>query len=188
MATTPISLLERLRQPDQPEAWTRFVKLYAPLLHYWASRLGLQDSEASDLVQDVFLLLVQKLPEFEYDRGKSFRSWLRRVTVNRWRQTHRKKALPVTEGGDVEVAGPEELDPAVAFWEDEYGRCIVHRVLELIREQFQPATWQAFWESVVRDRTPQEVARELGLSVNAVYVARSRVLACLRENLDGLLD
>jgi RNA polymerase sigma-70 factor, ECF subfamily len=188
MSTTPVTLLERLRRPDQPDAWRRFVDLYAPLLHYWASRLGLQESEAADLVQDVFVILVQKLPEFQYDPGKSFRSWLRAVTLNRWRETRRRHDLPVVQGEAGDRPGPDDLDPAVTFWEEEYRRCIVHRALALIQEEFQPTTWKAFWESVVCDRRPQDVARELGLTPNAVYVARSRVLACLREHLDGLLD
>jgi RNA polymerase sigma-70 factor (ECF subfamily) len=188
MSTTPATLLERLRRPDQPEAWKRFVDLYAPLLHFWASRLGLQDSEAADLVQDVFLVLLQKLPQFRYDPDRSFRSWLRRVTINRWREGQRRCRVPVVEGHADELPGPNELDPAYTFWEQEYRRCIVHRVLTLIQEEFEPSTWKAFWECIVCDRAPQDVARELGLTINAVYIARSRVLACLRDHIDGLLD
>jgi RNA polymerase sigma-70 factor (ECF subfamily) len=82
MDKTPASLLHRLRQPNAVDAWPRFVELYTPLLYYWAKRLGLQQQDAADLVQDVFVLLVQKLPEFAYDRHKSFRGWLRTVTLN----------------------------------------------------------------------------------------------------------
>ena len=76
---TPASLLERLRQPGQDQAWARFVDLYTPLLFYWARRLGCQESEAADLVQEVLLLLVRKLPGFTYDQHKSFRGWLRTI-------------------------------------------------------------------------------------------------------------
>ncbi len=64
MSTTPVSLLEQLRQPTAARAWPRFVELYAPLLYDWARRLGLQDADAADLVQDVFAILLRKLPEF----------------------------------------------------------------------------------------------------------------------------
>src|SRR5947209_13312864 len=76
MHTTSASLLHRLRQPSDKESWPRFVKLYTPLLFYWARRLGLQEPDAADLVQDVFTALVQKLPQFEYDPDRGFRSWL----------------------------------------------------------------------------------------------------------------
>lgn len=87
---TPASLLERLRQPAPESAWTRFVQLYTPLLFFWARRLGLRDADAADLVQDVLVLLVRKLPEFSYDRNKSFRAWLRTVTLNCWRNGARR--------------------------------------------------------------------------------------------------
>jgi RNA polymerase sigma-70 factor (ECF subfamily) len=83
MHTTPPSLLERLRQPAEQQAWERFVELYTPLIYYWAHRVGLEGHDAADLVQDVFTVLVQKLPEFHYDPQKSFRSWLHTVTSTR---------------------------------------------------------------------------------------------------------
>jgi RNA polymerase sigma-70 factor (ECF subfamily) len=91
---TPASLLERLRQPAQEQAWARFVQLYTPLLFAWARRLGLRDADAADLVQDVLVLLVRKLPEYTYDRNRSFRAWLRTVTLNCWRNRGRRAELP----------------------------------------------------------------------------------------------
>ena len=81
MDTTPVSLLERVRQGSDHEAWTRFVKLYTPLIFYWARRCGLQVADSADLTQEVFAALFQKLPEFTYDRQRSFRSWLRTLTT-----------------------------------------------------------------------------------------------------------
>src|SRR5437764_4917317 len=110
MHTTSISLLERLRQPGEAEAWARLVELYTPLLFYWARRLGLQEQDAADLVQEVFTTLVRKLPAFAYDRHKSFRNWLRTVLRNKWRQRTRARALPAEPGGaDVldRLAGPD---------------------------------------------------------------------------------
>ena len=94
---TPASLLERLRQPDAPDAWERLVLLYSPLIYSWARQVGLQETEAADLVQDVFVTLIQTLPTFEYDRRKSFRRWLRTIALNKWRDRRRKdERLPVT--------------------------------------------------------------------------------------------
>ena len=96
MTQTPVSLLERLRQPNSPEAWERLVLLYSPLIYSWARQVGLRQDEAADLVQDVFVTLLQTLPTFEYDRRKSFRKWLRTITLNKWRDRRRKEErLPV---------------------------------------------------------------------------------------------
>jgi RNA polymerase sigma-70 factor (ECF subfamily) len=188
MNTTSLSLLANLRRPDDNAAWNRFVELYTPLLFYWCRRAGLQDSDAADLVQDVLQLLVKKLPEFEHDRTHSFRSWLRTVTLNKWREQWRKRQpQPLGDGQDgaLEAVVP---DGAEQFWEAEYRQMLAGRALEIMRAEFEPATWQACWETVVRDRAAAEVAQELGISVNAVYLARSRVLRRLREELDGLWE
>jgi RNA polymerase sigma-70 factor (ECF subfamily) len=187
MHTTPVSLLERLRRPEEHQAWEQFVALYTPLLYHWARRAGLQAQDASDLVQDVLVLLLRKLPEFTYDRGKSFRSWLRTVTLNRWRQSLRKRGLPVGTDG-VNLNELPQDDPAAELWEEEYRRHLVRRALDLMRADFQPSTWKACWEYVVQGRPAAEVAAELGISVGAVHAARLRVLARLREELKGLLD
>jgi RNA polymerase sigma-70 factor, ECF subfamily len=85
MHTTPVSLLQRLGSSPTPAAWERFIRLYTPLLFYWARRRGLQEHDAADLVHDVLVVLVQKLPEFQYRPGKSFRGWMRMVLLNKWR-------------------------------------------------------------------------------------------------------
>src|SRR5262245_666931 len=92
---TPASLLERLKQPADQNAWARFVELYTPLLYYWARRAGLQEADAADLVQEVLGLLFQKLPEFAYDPGRSFRNWLRTVTLNKLRE-RRRRGSPIS--------------------------------------------------------------------------------------------
>ncbi len=90
MTKTPSSLLERLRQPFEPEAWARFVSLYTPLIYSWGRRVGLQESDAADLVQDVFVTLLQVLPTFTYDRHHSFRRWLWTVAINKWRKDRKQ--------------------------------------------------------------------------------------------------
>src|SRR5262245_37240779 len=82
--STSLSLLERLKRPRQKEAWDRFVELYAPFLHDWARRLGAQPQDAADLVQEVFVLLLAKMPSFSYDQSKTFRGWLRTLMRNKW--------------------------------------------------------------------------------------------------------
>jgi RNA polymerase sigma-70 factor (ECF subfamily) len=188
MDTTPASLLERLHQPGQAEAWERFVELYTPLLLYWAGKRGLQPQDAADLVQDVFTTLVQKLPEFTYDHRRSFRGWLRAVLVNKWRDRRRLRGLPLAPAGEADLAGVAGPDGLGAISEDEHRRLLARRALQIMQTEFAPTTWKACWECVVEGRPAAEVAVELGISENAVYLARSRVLRRLRRELDGLLD
>jgi RNA polymerase sigma-70 factor (ECF subfamily) len=189
MHTTPVSLLERLRDPAAEQAaWERFVQLYTPLLTHWARRLGLAGSEAADLVQDVFTLLVKKLPVFRYDPGQRFRGWLWTVTRNCGRARLRRCSVP-SEPADVEeLETSAEGDVADAIAAEEYRQYLTRRALELMQAEFQPATWKAFWEYVVQERPAAEVARELEITENAVYLAKGRVLRKLRSELEELLD
>jgi RNA polymerase sigma-70 factor (ECF subfamily) len=188
MNTTSVTLLERLRLPGEQEAWRRFVRLYTPLLLYWAGRLGLHEQDAADLVQDVFALLVRKLPRFQYDRGKSFRAWLRTVLRNVWRNRRPTRSPDQPETGGIDPPDRAGTDPADELSEAEYRQHLVARALELMQADFQPVTWKACWELVVNGRPAAEVAAELGTTANAVYLAKSRVLRRLRRELDGLLD
>jgi RNA polymerase sigma-70 factor (ECF subfamily) len=187
MNTTSASLLDRLRQPADQAAWERFVRLYTPLLWHWARRLGLPTQDVADLVQDVFALLVRKLPEFRYNPGQRFRGWLWTVTVNKVREW-RRRTRTERQAGDGELANFAEADPAAEFDEAEYQRHVARQAAQLIQAEFQPSTWKAFWEFVVADRPAADVARELGTTENAVYLAKGRVLRRLRQELDGLLD
>ena len=184
MHTTPISLLERLRQPSEEAAWGRFVELYTPLLYSWTRRLGLQDSDCADLVQEVFTVLVGKMPQFRYDPDKSFRAWLWTVLYNKWRSSRRRQ----TEASLEDVVDPHDPDGAGSLEEAEYRRQLVSRALQLMRTDFEPTTWTACWQFVVGGRPAAQVAAELGISPNAVYIAKCRVLRRLRKELDGLID
>jgi RNA polymerase sigma-70 factor (ECF subfamily) len=184
MYTTSQSLLQRMGAAPQSEDWERFVRLYAPLLHRWAVRLGLQDQDAADLVQEVLLLLMRKLPEFRYEPGRSFRRWMHTVLKNKWRDRCKTgRQLPLLQGD--EPAAPADTDD---LEEREYRQYIVDRALRLMQANFEPTTWKACWETLINRRPAAQVAAELGITVNAVYLAKARVLSCLRQELHGLLD
>jgi RNA polymerase sigma-70 factor (ECF subfamily) len=185
MDTTPFTLLQRLRRPDQPDAWGRFVELYTPLLLQWARQLGERGEDAADLVQEVFVVLFQKLPTFDYDTHKSFRGWLRTIAVNKWRDSKRRKKLPLEPGSS--LSGVTVPDDVPEFWERDYQQYLVRRALEVMRNEFQPTTREACWKLVVDGRPAAEVARELGISENAVYVAKYKVIRRVRRELEGLL-
>jgi RNA polymerase sigma-70 factor (ECF subfamily) len=187
MDTTPVSLLKRVQHQGRPEDWNRLVDLCSPLLYGWARRKGLPEPDAADLVQDVFALLLHKLPEFHYDPSRTFRGWLKQVALNKLYETQRRRRPPrPVPQAILEGASPgDEPDP---FWELDYRQELVRRALEIMQSQFQPRTWQACWEHVVSGRSAAEVAADLGMSPGAVYVAKSRVLRRLRQELEGLLD
>ncbi len=190
-----MTLLERLRSPGDQEAWLRFVTLYTPLLVHWTRRIGVSKQDAEDLIQDIFVLLLRKLPEFRYKNGGSFRSWLRVVALNKLRERHRqcqhgesnRVASAVVNLGTAveELPAPDE---SAGFEDAEYRKVLVCRGLELIRPEFNETTWLAFHEHVEGGRGAAEVAAQLNLRVGTVYAAKSRVLHRLRQELDGLID
>jgi RNA polymerase sigma-70 factor (ECF subfamily) len=187
MHTTPPSLLDRLRLPGQEQAWERFVGLYTPLLLCWARRLGLDAEDAADLVQDVFATLVRKLPELAYDPGRRFRGWLWTVLKNKWKDRKRRHGPP-RPAGEAELAGLADPDDLEALWEAEHNQRLARRALELMRREFEDTTWRAFQEFVMAGRPAAQVAAELGLTENAVYIAKCRVVRRLRQELAGLID
>jgi RNA polymerase sigma-70 factor (ECF subfamily) len=181
---TPATLLDRLRQQGDAAAWKQFVQLYTPLLDSWARRLGLQPADAADLVQEIFVVLCRALPQLHYDRRRSFRAWLFTLMRNKWLDWRRRR-MPVPVRA---VEERTDADGVAALEEAEYRSHLCARALQLAQREFSPATWKAFWATVVEGRPAVEVAPELGLTPNAVYLARGRVLRRLREELDGLLD
>jgi RNA polymerase sigma-70 factor, ECF subfamily len=188
MDSTSVSLLRRLHSDEREIAWERFVDLYAPLIYHWTLRAGLTRSDAAECVQDVLLLLVEKLPTFTYDPAKSFRAWLRVVTLNKCRDLLRRnasaayRALPL---GPKDAVVPDGVE---LFTDEEYQHSLVHRALEVMQAEFEPNTWRACWELVTSGESVSQVAQRLGMSENAVYLAKSRVLRRLRKELEILVD
>lgn len=186
MDTTPVTLLERLRMPGDEDAWRQLVALVTPLVLAWAHRVGLRRDDAADLAQDVLAVLVQKLPAFDYDPAQSFRAWLKTIAMNKWRERLRRPAAQSLDAASQldRLAAPD----AEAAWENEYRFQLVLRAFENIKYDFQPRTWRACWELVVRGRDVNQVAAELALTPGAVYVAKCRVLRRLRKEMEGMLE
>jgi RNA polymerase sigma-70 factor (ECF subfamily) len=189
MNETPLTLLERLRSSANQEAWQRFVALYTPLLFHWARKVGLDAADAADLVQDVLLLLVRKLPEFRYQPGKRFRGWLWTVLLNKYRENRRRaKPAAVTADELGQISAVVDVDGVAEITEAEYRQHLVRQALRIMQREFQPATWQACWASVMHGKSADKVAAELGMTAGAVRAAKFRVLSRLRTELKGLLD
>jgi RNA polymerase sigma-70 factor (ECF subfamily) len=187
------SLLERVRL-ESPEAWRRLVHLFGPLVYQWCRRQGLQAADATDVGQEVFRAVACTIGRFRRDGpADTFRGWLWTITrskiADHWRRWQRE---PQADGGstaqmrlaELAAAEPAESPPS----QPESQSSLYQRGLELIRDEFAERTWRAFWCVAVDGRPPADVAEELGLSVNSVYLARSRVLRRLREELGDLLD
>jgi len=187
MHTTSPTLLARLADSGPPDAWDRFVRLYTPLLLHWARAQGLQQADAADLVQQVLLKLVRVLPEYRCGAGQSFRGWLFRVAVNQAQDFRRRRATRPLPGANG-LSGVAIADAVGEMDEAEYRAALVRRGLELVRPDFSEATWAAFTRLVVDGQPVPAVAAALAISENAVYMARHRVLARLRQELGGLLD
>lgn len=132
----------------------------------------MQAQDSADLTQEVFATLFKKLPEFHYDRHKSFRAWLRALTLNHWRDLHKRVAtrpVPGDEVGLKELTIPAEIS---VLEEMEYRQHLIDQALQVMQTDFQPATWQGFWEHGVNGRPAETVAHELGISLASVYGAK----------------
>jgi RNA polymerase sigma-70 factor (ECF subfamily) len=194
--STSRTLLEVVKRGDG-EGWQRLVYLYTPLVVAWCRRDGVSAAEAEDITQEVFATVSKRIQDFHKQPGPSFRVWLRAITRNklgdRLRRQSREPArgLGGTDAQNLigQIADPAcavETDPEAEEDEHTERRLLCRRALGLIRSEFEPRTWQAFWRVVIEDRCPADAAAELGMTPNAVYIARSRILARLRELLAEL--
>lgn len=191
---TSLSLLDLLRSQPNADAWRRLVELYTPLIRGWLARHAAAPADFEDVVQEVFAVLVRRLPEFQRaPRTGAFRHWLKQITVNCLRDAWRsRRGKPGGTGDSDFLAMLEQMeDPRSGLsrvWDEEHDRHVLRGLLQLIRTQFEPRTWRAFERVAIDGATPAEVAAELGISVNAVFIAKSRVLASLRQIGAGLID
>ncbi len=179
------TLLRRLPDAGDGEAWRSFVETYGPLVYRFALRRGLQPSDAADVVQEVMLKVARSIDRFDYDpaRGR-FRGWLFtiawRALIDRANQVKRRSEIAS------EAIAERTADPstdAEALWDSEYRRSLLQRALPLVRPQFSEVTWEAFRLTALEGQPAEETAHRLGLTVGSVYVARSRVTARLRERI-----
>ena len=189
--TTRPSLLVRIRDAGDGQAWSQFVRVYSPLVYRYVRRRGLQDADASDVTQDVLRTVARSIGRFDYDRRKgSFRSWLISVVRTRLCDFMADRGRQACGSGETGVQRLLEEQPDAAdeeeIWEQEYQRCLFDRAAEQIRDEFQDSTWQAFWQTSIEGKNTRQVARSLDMTVGAVYIARSRVLARLKKQIERI--
>ena len=177
-------------QPDDAEAWARFVETYGPRILHWCRRWGLQDADAHDVTQDILFRLSRRLRTFDYDHSRRFRGWLRSLAhtavcefVERRRNWHQGV------GGDdaaARIDSIEARDELSDLIETEYAREALRHAMARIQCQVEPQTWQAFWLLNVEGLSGEEAANRLGMRLGSTYAASSKVRRLLREDLrDG---
>ncbi len=201
---TSLSLIERARRED-PEAWRRIVRLYGPLVLHWCRQAGLPEHDAQDVCQETFGAVARGLPSFRRNReGDTFRGWLRTITRNKLADFGRRRAsVPEAVGGSAHLRRVEEWEaprgagqsagqgadgPAGDEAALSFEASISRRALEFIRDEFEERSWRAFWRTAIDGQKAKDVADELEMSPAAVRKAKSRVLARLRSELEGLVD
>lgn len=188
------SLLLRIRDADDTNAWTQFAEVYAPLVHRFARKNGLQEADSSDLAQEVLSAVAKSIGRFDYDPNIGrFRSWLFTLARNKLNTQLLKQSRQPRGSGDTGVhqalaSQPKDDSELEKIWDEEYEQRLFQWAAEKAEGDFTESTWQAFWQTGVENRPAAEVAAELEMTVGAVYIAKSRVLARLKEMIEQVDD
>ena len=183
------SLILRLPSAQDSRAWTEFCSIYEPLIHRFARNQGLQDADAKELVQDVMISVAKSVKDWRVDASRGrFRAWLFRIARNRLIDHLRKRRPDRASGGTEELSALGNVvarESVEATLESQHRQELFRSAAALVRDEVQPSTWQAFWKTYVGGLSSEDAARELGITVGAVYIARSRVLHRLRQHIES---
>lgn len=188
---TRASLLLQLRDGTNHEAWLEFTRLYGPVVYGFARKRGLQDADAADMMQDVMRSVSTSIGRLDYDRNQgTFRGWLFTITRNKVFNFLSARRVRPRSSGDSSTNRLLESHPdpneGSDDWEMEYQRRLASIAMERVKSEFQENTWRAFWLTAVEGVAAADVARQVGISPGAIYVAKSRVLARLKEEVETL--
>lgn len=186
---TSLSLLDRICN-SEGDAWRALVTIYEPLLRHWLRATSMQPADEDDLTQQILTVLVRKLPTFRHNgRHGAFRAWLRSITLLEVAEFQRRQAArPALHDPEGLDALPSPIDQLTRAWDAEYERHVLNGLLELIKPDYTPSAWRAFHRVALEGFAPQTVAGEMGLTVNAVTLIKSRILRRLRQEARGLID
>ncbi len=191
---TSLSLLDRIQNASDSPDWRIFLEVYEPLLRGWLRRHAVLPEDSNDVVQNVLSVVIRKIKDFEHNgREGAFRTWLRTITFHclheHWRE--RKGAPKAIGGSDAQTRLAELEDPDSELsraWDIEHDRYVMRQLLDYLAKEFEEKTWLAFKRFAMDGVPAADVAQELEMTTNAVFVAKSRVLARLRQESKGLLD
>jgi RNA polymerase sigma-70 factor (ECF subfamily) len=188
---TRASLLVQIRDGSNHTAWQEFVNLYGPVVYGFARRRGLQDADAADLMQDVLRSVSGAIGRLDYDRKQgTFRGWLFTITRNKIFNFLSARRIRPQGSGDSStnqlLASQPDGSDSDDSWELEYQRRLAALAMERVKGEFQEKTWRAFWLTAVEGVAASEVSKQTNLSPGAIYVAKSRVLARLKDEVESL--
>jgi RNA polymerase sigma-70 factor (ECF subfamily) len=189
-SNTSATLLARLRQvPVDQAAWTQFTERYGRKIYAWCRWWNLQGADAEDLTQDVLLKLAEKMQSFVYDPAKSFRGWLKAVARHAWSDSWSGHKAAVATGGSQALEllqTVEAREDLVRRLENEFDRELLDEAMARVRLRVRPRTWEAFERTALHGQSGAEAARELGMKVATVFVAKSKVQKMLQEEMQKL--
>ena len=186
---TSSSLLRRLKNPDDQASWGEFVALYEPLLVRYVRKKGLGEHDAYDVVQNIFVALLRKLPTFQLDRERGrFRTWLWQVTHNAVIDWGRGNARDKKIEEQARVNWQEGVEEPDQEWDAELQKRVLEFAMQKVKERTNAATWACFEEHLLKGRAGAEVGAELGLPANTVYVYAARVMARVREQCESYME
>lgn len=189
--TTRASLLLKLCDHRDHEAWVEFVHLYEPVIYRVLKKYGLQEADALEVMQDLFVAVSRATERWiPGEEHGSFRGWLRRVSRNlvvNWLRDKKRQLPTITSDLDSMLNSKEPYEGQESReFDNEVRRSMFHRASDRVKLEVQPLTWQAFWEVAVAGLEISEVARRLGMTAGAVRVAKCRVIARLRQTVSML--
>lgn len=183
------SLILRLKQPADAEAWFQFCEIYEPLILRIAKARGLQAADARDLAQDVFVRIAKSVQRWEPDPDKgSFRGWIGTIARNLTIDFLRRQSRQPISANDPALQNLADPCAESEFYDAEYEKQLFAWAAEKIKPTFKPKTWNAFWRTAVEQQEVADVAKSLEISTGAVYMARSRVIAKLRKTIEQFAD
>ena len=194
MNETSLSLLDQLRTSTDNAAWDRLNRMFGPLIRKWLIKYDVQSTDVDDLAQEVLLAVSKDISTFEHNgRPGAFRAWLKGILVNRLRNFWRSRDRNPTSNGsaDLDSRLQELNDPAsqvTHIWNKEHDEHVLRTLMSLVEPHFEGTTWAAFRKVTVEGVKPNVAAEELGISLNAVWIAKSRVLSRLRQEAAGLIE
>lgn len=192
MLTTQLSLLARLTNADDAAAWGTFVEIYQPVIYRSLRAKGLQHADADDVTQQVLVSVARSLANRPHDPNRArFRTWLSRVirnaAINAMQRADRDRAAGGTAALEaIAVLPGRSAEGDESLFDREQQRQLFHHVAGIIQGEFEPATWQGFWRTMVDGESIETVANDLGKQVGSVYAARSRVVKRMKQEMDAI--
>ena len=187
--STRLSLLERLKgQPNDQESWSEFVSCYEPVIKKWCQRLGLQEADTNDVSQNVLFRIAKYIKRFERGHDGRFRSWLKTVVTNAWRDFI--KSRKEQGSGDEAIAGLLQTEVArdelLALIDEEYEQQLLKDAMAMVRQRVKSSNWLAFEKVAIHGLSAESVSTDLGIPVANVYVAKNRIKTMLAEEVSRL--